>query len=93
MKNDLMDKGISDTVLICDRNGISTMNSIRNLNKFKGEKFIIVSQKFHLERALYISGRNKTEALGYIADGSPGFRLKIRELLARLKMQAELMLY
>lgn len=92
IKNDLLKNGIRDSDILCDKKGNRTWNSISNVRKFDGKKIIIVSQNFHLERALYLAQRNRLNALGFISDGVPSIRLIIREAFARIKMQIDLAL-
>jgi SanA protein len=91
MKIDLMKSGIPETDLIFDRRGESTWKSLLNSEKLNKDKFIIVSQKFHLERALYLAHGIKLDALGFVSPGKPTFRLFIREVFARIKMQKDLL--
>jgi vancomycin permeability regulator SanA len=72
-----------------DHAGFSTYESIyRAKDIFQAKKIIIVSQKYHLYRALYIANALGIEAYGVHADyrnyaGQAGF--DIREVLARNK--------
>lgn len=93
IRDDLLQNGIHDTVLLSDKYGNDTRNSILGLKNFKAYRIIIVSQKFHLERALYLAHRNKLNALGYISAGKPSFKLIIREAFSRIKMQIDLLLH
>jgi SanA protein len=91
IKSDLIKKGINESCLILDKNGNRTWKSIMNLNvNDSSNKIIIISQRFHLERALYISKNENINAIGFIAKGEMSNRLLIREILARVKMQIEL---
>ena len=73
-------------------NGNRTWKSIRNLKVNEGiDKIILISQKFHLERALYITKKKNINAIGFKAKGEMSNQLWIREVLARVKMQLDLM--
>jgi SanA protein len=87
IKADLLQIGINEPDLIIDNNGNNTFNSVRHLKKFAGKKITIVSQKFHLERALYIADNLNIKAVGYIAAGEPTPFMHLREIFARFKMQ------
>ena len=93
IKSDLLQSGIDESSLILDKNGNRTWKSITNL---KGNdslnNIILVSQKFHLERALYIAKKENIHAIGFIAKGEMSNRLWIREILARVKMQIDLIM-
>ena len=56
---------------------------------FGQTKFIVVSQQFHNERAVFIARKYGIEAYGYNAedvDAYSGFKTKVRELFARVKV-------
>ena len=68
MKNDLIAKGIPDADIICDYAGLRTLDSVvRYKEIFVQETGIVVSQKFHNARAIYIAISNGIELLGYKA--------------------------
>jgi len=93
IRHDLIQKGINKSSLILDKNGNSTWKSIKSLNGNDSlNKIIIVSQKFHLERALYISKKEDINAIGFQAKGEMSNRLWIREILARVKVQIDLIM-
>ena len=89
MKKFLMSMGIDENNLIEDGRGYSTYESIyRAANVYGADKVIIVTQEYHLYRALYISERMGLDAVGVSADTrkylGQGFR-NAREHLARVK--------
>ncbi len=53
------------------------------------DQFIVVSQRFHLGRALFIAAAKRIEAVGYSAADPPSSRLyrtaRLREVLARVR--------
>ena len=68
---------------------------VRSQSAFGKEKIIIVSQPFHVERALTIAQHFNIDAIGYVADEVPfdiAPRVYIREVLARVKMMLDLFL-
>ena len=89
MKNTLTEKGVNDISIICDGYGLSTYESIWRAKHVYGyNKILIVSQKYHLYRALHIAHELGLEAYGL--DGAlrtygkqPMYSL--REYLARVK--------
>lgn len=89
MKDDLIKAGIPASKVFCDYAGFRTLDSIIRANSIFGVKdIVIVSQKFHLERALYISERIGLNAIGVIAKDVPLWYNKsvyYRERLARVK--------
>ena len=89
MKYYLLKKGVPGRNIFLDHAGFNTYDSvIRAKRIFKVNKLIIVTQKFHLSRAIYIARKNGLIAYGYIADRRRYLHMKnfkIREFLARIK--------
>ena len=89
MKNYLLEHGIPEEDIITDNYGISTYDSIyRVKNVYKSNKVVIVSQRYHLYRALFLSDNLDLESYGVEADLRYyyGQRYReIREILARNK--------
>ncbi len=89
MKNYLIKAGIPSADIFMDHAGFSTYESIYRAKEiFGAEKMIVVTQEYHLYRALYICDRLKTEALGAPADPRTyvgAFKRNIREWIARDK--------
>ncbi len=89
MKQYAIDHGVPSEHIFMDHAGISTYDSIYRAKEiFQAEKIIIVSQKYHLYRALYISDSLGVDAYGVSADpviyAGQEFR-EIREIAARTK--------
>lgn len=89
MKNYLISHKIPSQAIFMDHAGISTYDSIyRAKYIFKANKIIIVTQKYHLHRALYIAKQLGIEAYGIAANPrkySYQSVREIREILARTK--------
>ncbi len=89
MKNYAIDEGISSKDIFMDHAGFSTYDSIyRARDIFEAKKIVIVSQRYHLYRALYIAKSLGLEALGVAAEDikySGDLGREIREILARDK--------
>lgn len=89
MKDHAMEAGISSEDIFMDHAGFSTYDSIyRARDVFAVNKMIIVSQEYHLYRALYIAEKLGVEAYGVAADGqnySGQKKRNIREIFARVK--------
>ncbi|MDB9835879.1 YdcF family protein [Flavobacteriaceae bacterium] len=90
IKEDLIEKGIPKSNFILDTDGNRTWKSVNNINKNTSSSLIIISQKFHLERALFIAKKKKIDAIGFAANGGMSNQLWQREILARVKMQMDL---
>ena len=89
MKNYAIEKGIPSENIFMDHAGFSTYESIyRAKDIFEAKNVVIVTQKYHLYRALYIANQLGLEAYGVGADPrqyvGAAYRA-IREVLARDK--------
>lgn len=89
MKREAVEAGVPSSDVFMDHAGFSTYDSIyRARDVFGVRKMIIVSQGYHLYRALYISEKLGIEAVGVAAEGDgwggSGYR-ESREILARAK--------
>ena len=89
MKNYLVENGVNEEDIELDEKGFSTYESIYNIkNKFKYKNIIIVTQKYHLYRALYIANNLRIKAIGISAVNkrySGNTYREIREVFARNK--------
>ena len=89
MKSHAISAGVPAEVIFLDHAGLSTYESIwRAKEIFGAEKVILVTQKYHLYRALYIAQALDVEAYGVGADyhtyAGQSMR-ECREILARCK--------
>lgn len=89
MKKYAIDNGVESNDIFMDHAGISTYDSIyRAKYIFKANKIIIVTQKYHLYRSLYIAKKLNIESYGVEATPikySGQFMREAREILARDK--------
>ncbi|MBQ2980759.1 MAG: YdcF family protein [Lachnospiraceae bacterium] len=89
MKNYLIDAGIPSECIFMDHGGLSTYDSMyRAKNIFSVKKAIIVTQKYHMYRAIYVAKSFGIDAYGVSAKEisySGQTKRSIRELLARIK--------
>ena len=89
MKAALVELGIPEKDILMDYAGFRTLDSVlRARNLFGYSKYVIVSQQFHCERAVFLARAHGMEPVGFAArEVSPRFRFKryIREPLARFK--------
>lgn len=64
----LIDAGVNSQIIIIDGDGFDTFQSMKNVRDVFGlQRIIIVTQDFHLARAIYIARRLGLDAQGYIA--------------------------
>jgi vancomycin permeability regulator SanA len=90
MRDYLLDIGLPSEDIFLDHAGFSTYDSIyRAKYVFGAKKVIIVTQEYHLYRALYFANKLGIDAVGVKADNIPYrsimFKNEIREILARDK--------
>lgn len=89
MKQYATDQGIPSAHVFMDHAGFSTYESVyRAREVFQADKILIVTQEYHLHRALYIAQALGVEAYGVSADYrsySGQLMRDIREILARNK--------
>jgi SanA protein len=87
MKNDMIKLGIKQNDIICDYAGLRTLDSIIRFKEiFNQNQGIIISQKFHNTRAIYIGRSRGIELYGYNADDADrynGFKTRARELISK----------
>lgn len=90
MKNALIKLGVPADKIYEDFAGFRTLDSVVRAKEIFGQKsFIVISQRFHNERAIYLAHRNGITAYGYNAkdvDKDAGFKTNVREKFARVKV-------
>ena len=93
MKQDLMARGVPEKRILFDNAGLRTLDSIlRCRDIFGQQRFTVISQRFHDERAIYIANNKQLTTVGYVADDGPfDIAFEIRERLARVKMMLDLL--
>ena len=89
MKKFAMDKGVPSGDIFMDHAGFSTYESLYRAKEiFEADKVVIVTQEYHLYRALHIANEFGIEAYGVASDPrqyvGAAYR-EIREILARNK--------
>ncbi|MFH0256634.1 vancomycin high temperature exclusion protein [Vibrio rumoiensis] len=89
MKRDLLKAGIKEENIHLDYAGFRTLDSIvRAKEIFLADHFLIITQDFHCERALYIARYNHINAQCLAVPGpveTSGLSIRIREVFARTK--------
>lgn len=89
MKQFAIDRNVSSEDIFMDHAGFSTYESMYRVKEiFQAKRIVIVTQKYHMYRALYIANQLGLEAYGVNSDprayGGQLFR-EIREIFARDK--------
>lgn len=96
MRKALVAAGVPDTCIYSDFAGFRTFDSMIRAREVFGQKaFVVISQPFHNERAVYIARKKGIEAYGYQAEevsAYTGFTTYVREYFARVKVFLDLYL-
>jgi SanA protein len=96
MKADLLALGVPEEKILLDPWGLRTISSVRHAQSlFPQASFIIVSQRFHIERALFLADALGLSAQGYAAADAPWawhMKIRMREMGARMYACLELIL-
>jgi SanA protein len=97
MKNELVKRGIPENKIYLDYAGFRTLDSVIRAKEIFGQtSFIIISQKFHNERAVFLARKNGVDAYGYNAKevlAYSGFKTKLREVFARVKVFVDIAIH
>ncbi|MBL4670501.1 MAG: YdcF family protein [Flavobacteriales bacterium] len=94
MQEALMALGVPESAITLDYAGFRTLDSVvRSKEVFGQSKIIIVSQRFHVERALFIARKYNIDAIGFSAQDPPekySLKTRIREVFAKTKAVIDL---
>lgn len=90
MQKDLMKRGVPEAYINLDYAGFRTLDSIVRAEKVFGvTNYIVVSQRFHCQRALFLARIKGHQAVAFEAQDIPtqlgGYSVKLREVGARAK--------
>lgn len=89
MKRDLLKAEIPEESIFLDYAGFRTLDSVvRAKEIFDTNNFLIISQKFHCERAIFIANSHNIDAKCFAVAGPSkhsGFQVRMREVFARAK--------
>lgn len=90
MQTVLVERGIPKSKIFLDFAGLRTLDSVVRAKEIFGQKsYIIISQRFHNERAVFLAQKKGITAYGYNAkdvDKKAGLTTNLREYLARVKV-------
>ena len=97
MRVALREEGIPDEVIYSDFAGFNTLDSVVRAKKVFGQsRLLVISQEFHVRRAIYIGQKNGIDLIGVCAkdvNGPNGIRTRFREYLARVKAVLDVSLF
>ena len=94
MKNDLMAFGVPEEKIMIDTAGYRTLDSMLRIRElFKTKDLIVISQEFHVQRAVVLGRFYGINAVGFDAKGSSTMAMAIREFQAKPKMILDLIFF
>jgi len=97
MRLALLERGVPNEVIVLDYAGFRTLDSVvRTAEVFGQDRFTVISQRFHNERAVYIGSYFGYDVVGYnAADLAPpsGVQTRLREYLARVQAIMDLHIF
>jgi SanA protein len=92
MKKYALEQGIPESAIAEDPAGLNTMASTQNI-KAEGKKITVITQKYHLPRALFIANHYDIDAVGVEADRHEYVKIvefKKREIMATTKAMLDM---
>ena len=97
MKAALVAAGVPEDRIVCDYAGFRTLDSVVRAKTIFGlDSFLVVSQDFHVRRAIFLGRCRGLDVRGYAARGVPFGRLSsrtiVREPLARVAAVLDVLL-
>lgn len=96
MRNKMLELGMPDTVIIKDKKGFNTLASLEFCkDSLKTQSLIIISQRFHNERAMLLAQKIGMIAVGYNAKNVYtwyGWKTMVREFAARIKATLQILI-
>lgn len=90
MRDALVRRGVPARDIVMDYAGFRTLDSVvRAKSVFDQNEIIVVSQEFHIQRAVFIGGAKGVDVIGYVAKDplttKSTIKVMLREVLARVK--------
>ena len=90
MQQALIERGIPAERIVCDYDGLRTLDSVVRAKEIFGlHSIVFISQRFQNERAIYLAKANGIDAYGFNARDvvtHAGIKTKVREVGARVLM-------
>lgn len=97
MQQDLLDRGVPESAMVLDHAGFSTFDTLKRAKQvYSVEQATLITQGYHLPRALFIAHSLGLKAYGCAAEGPHWTDMKkilMRELAARLKTLGDLYIW
>lgn len=97
MQDELVKLGVPQHIIHLDYAGFRTLDSVIRMNEIFGQdKFIVVSQQFHNERAIFLAQYYGLQTYGYNAKDvvylRGAFKTRLREKFARVKVFIDILI-
>jgi SanA protein len=93
MKEALIERGVPENAIDLDGGGYDTLASVERMESvWRVDRYVVVTQEFHVKRAVYIARRLGAQAYGFNADdvsSNNSVRTRVREVFARVKAFGE----
>jgi len=97
MQQDLLDRGVPLEAMTLDSAGFSTFDSLKRSRDVYGlHQLLLITQNYHLPRALFIADHLGMEVSGCAAEGPEWSAMRkvwLREVIARLKTLGDLYIW
>ncbi|GLR62974.1 SanA/YdcF family protein [Marinospirillum insulare] len=97
MQQDLLDRGVPLAAMTLDAAGFSTFDSLKRSQDIYGlHRLLLITQDYHLPRALFIADNLGIETSGCAAEGPEWSAMRkvwFREIAARLKTLGDLYIW
>ena len=97
MQQDLLDRGVPKSAMTLDHAGFSTFDTLKRAKEVFGiDQALLITQDYHLPRALFIADSLDMQVNGCIAQGPSWHAMKnilVRELAARLRTLGDLYIW
>ncbi|NMM48412.1 SanA/YdcF family protein [Marinigracilibium pacificum] len=93
MQESLVKRSVPSSLIHLDYAGRNTLGSVIRLKDHRVSEVIIVSQQFHLRRAIPIAEYHDYEVVGAVAKGGMTVKMFVRELIARFKVHLDLYIF
>ena len=96
MKLAVLQLGVPESAVILDFDGFRTLQSvIRARDVFQCRQVTVITDRFHIYRALFLCKHNQIDAVGYCASPTRfdrwAWRAELREFAARVKALADVL--
>lgn len=97
MMTALIQLGVPPSSITPDRSGFRTLDSVVRVAEVFGEtRYTLVTDDFHISRAVFLARHHGHEAIGFAAPGvdlSLSFKSRFREIFARVKAVLDVYLF